>query len=76
MDPLLLIPLGIGALSIATVATVYFSIMKEGVGTRKMKGISSYIEEGANAFLKRVQDYNMLLYINSINPICKYFTHQ
>ncbi|MCS7386702.1 MAG: sodium-translocating pyrophosphatase [archaeon GB-1867-005] len=53
MDVLLLIPLGVGALSLLVVAIIYYSITKEDTGTPKMREIAGYIEEGANAFLKR-----------------------
>ncbi|RLE53133.1 MAG: hypothetical protein DRJ26_03740 [Candidatus Methanomethylicota archaeon] len=53
MDVLLLIPLGVGALSLLVVAILYHSIIKEDAGTPRMREIAGYIEEGANAFLKR-----------------------
>jgi len=53
MDPLLAIPVGVALLSITVVVVIYRAIMREGTGTARMSEIAGFIEEGANAFLKR-----------------------
>ena len=50
---LLLIPLGVGLAGIALIALLYWLISKEEPGTEKMREIASFIEQGADAFLKR-----------------------
>jgi len=45
--------LSVGALAMLVVAYLAWSIIKEPVGTRQMEKIAGYIEEGANAFIKR-----------------------
>ena len=55
MDPtvLLLIPLGVGLVGLAIIAVLYYVIKREEPGTERMREIASFIEQGANAFLKR-----------------------
>ena len=55
MDPavLLLIPLGVGLVGLAIIAALYYVIRREEPGTERMREIASFIEQGADAFLKR-----------------------
>ena len=55
MDPavLLLIPLGVGLVGLAIIAVLYYVIKREEPGTERMREIASFIEQGADAFLKR-----------------------
>ncbi len=43
----------IGTIAMVTVAFLFLNIKKEEPGTKKMREIASFIQEGANAFLKR-----------------------
>jgi len=45
--------LAVGVLAMLVVAYLAWSINKEDAGTAQMKEIASYIQEGANAFIKR-----------------------
>ena len=55
MDPglLLLIPLGVGLAGLALVLALYWLVRRVEPGTEEMLRIASFIEQGADAFLKR-----------------------
>ena len=52
-DPLLLLSLGVGLVGIGFIGVLYWLVLREEPGTKRMREIASYIEEGAKAFLKR-----------------------
>ena len=53
LDELLLISLGAGLFGTAFIGVLYWLVMREEPGTKRMREIASYIEQGARAFLKR-----------------------
>lgn len=52
MDPILFTPAA-GIFTMIFVATFYWMTLREDAGTPRMKEIASFIQEGANAFLRR-----------------------
>ena len=52
-DELLLISLGAGLFGTAFIGILYWLVLREEPGTKRMREIASYIEQGARAFLKR-----------------------
>jgi K(+)-stimulated pyrophosphate-energized sodium pump len=52
-NELMLIPIGVGCLTLLCIAILYKVITKESPGSPKLRSIGSFIQEGAHAFLKR-----------------------
>ena len=50
---LLLIPLGVGLAGLGFIAFFYWLVSRQEPGTERMQEIASFIEQGADAFLKR-----------------------
>ena len=50
---LAIVPLLVGFVGLFLILYLYWTIKKESAGTRRMREIASYIQEGAQAFLKR-----------------------
>ncbi|MCD6244197.1 MAG: sodium-translocating pyrophosphatase [Candidatus Korarchaeota archaeon] len=62
------IPTIVGILGILVVALIYYLVVREDPGTPEMVAIASYIQEGANAYLKR-QFYTIFIFIAIIAAI-------
>ncbi len=62
IDLLELIPPVIGIVGMLFVALIYYLVTKEEPGTPEMVAIASYVQEGANAYLKR-QFYTIAVFI-------------
>ena len=52
-NALLFIPLGVGLAGLGLIGLLYWLVMREETGTERMREIASFIEQGADAFLKR-----------------------
>ena len=50
---LLLIPFGVGVAGLAFIGALYWLVSRQKPGTERMEEIASFIEQGADAFLKR-----------------------
>lgn len=59
MVTILLIVIGIALLALAYAANLFFTVKSESSGNKRMKALSSYIHEGAMAFLKR--EYKIII---------------
>ncbi len=68
MEVVELVPSIIGIVGMVFVALIYYLVMKEDPGTPEMVAIASYIQEGANAYLKR-QFYTIIVFIVIIAAI-------
>ncbi|MDK2384874.1 MAG: sodium/proton-translocating pyrophosphatase, partial [Candidatus Korarchaeota archaeon] len=68
MEVVELVPSVIGIVGMVFVALIYYLVMKEDPGTPEMVAIASYIQEGANAYLKR-QFYTIIVFIVIIAAI-------
>ncbi len=68
MEILELVPSVIGIVGMLFVALIYYLVTKEDPGTPEMVAIASYIQEGANAYLKR-QFYTIIIFIVIIAAI-------
>ena len=53
VDLLLLIPIVTACLALFCIAILYKLILRESQGTPQMRAIAGYIQEGAQAFIKR-----------------------
>ncbi len=61
----------VGIVSLIVVAFVSWLVLKEDQGTKRMREIASYIQEGANAFMKR--EFTTIAYFIVILAILLYF---
>lgn len=66
--------LSVGAVGMAVVVYLAWSILKTPVGTRQMEKIGGYIIEGANAFLRRM--YSTIAVFALVAAIPLYFAFQ
>ncbi len=64
---LALVPLLTGFSGLAIILYIIWSLTREETGTKKMREISSYIQRGANAFLKR--EFKTILYFTIVLAI-------
>lgn len=62
MEFLELLPPTVGIVGMLFVALIYYLVTKEDPGTPEMVAIASYVQEGANAYLKR-QFYTIFIFI-------------
>ncbi|WP_244834894.1 sodium-translocating pyrophosphatase [Clostridium sp. BJN0001] len=65
---LLFIPIIIGVIAMVVVAFISLGILKKNAGDERMKEVSSYIEEGALAFLKK--EYSYLIIFIAVVAVC------
>jgi len=72
MDLTLLV-LAVGALAMLVVAYLAWSIGKEPSGTPQMSEIAGYIEEGANAFIKRQYRTITIFVVLTLFPLTLFF---
>ncbi len=70
MDEALIAPI-VGVVSLLMVVLVAWIVLKEDEGTDRMKEISSFIQEGANAFMKR--EFITISYFIVILAVLLYF---
>jgi len=61
----------VGVLSLLVVALIIWLILREDAGTQRMREIASFIQEGANAFMKR--EFTTIAYFIIILAILLYF---
>ena len=70
MDEAIIAPV-VGVISLLIVILVTWLVLKEDEGTERMKEIASFIQEGANAFMKR--EFTTISYFIIILAILLYF---